>query len=286
MIGMGKLGGGELGYFSDLDILMVFESGEARNDALVATEALLRMLSDITPEGQAFRVDPNLRPEGRQGPIARTLESYRAYYERWAEHWELQALTQARPVAGDAGLGKAFVEAVAPLVYPARVPPDRLQAVRMMKARVERERAGGGSPRRSGLGASRPAARHVDLKLGPGGMSDVEWTVQLLQLVHGGKRDSLRGPGTLAALAACEAAGLLSSDDARWLREGWSLLGRTRNALYLAGYRDNDRLPSGRDDRERLAGMLGYPGMQALDEDIDRAMRRVRKVHERTFYDG
>jgi [glutamine synthetase] adenylyltransferase / [glutamine synthetase]-adenylyl-L-tyrosine phosphorylase len=289
VIGMGKLGGNELGYASDLDLLVVFEPAEKRDDALAATERLLRLLSGVTPEGQGFRVDVNLRPEGRDGPLARTLDSYLTYYRRWGEDWEFQALTQARPVAGDRTLGEAFVEAVAPLVYPLEVPPERLQAIRMMKARVERDRAGGATNRAGHLRPARsrparPVTSRVDLKLGPGGMSDVDWTVQLLQLARGGKCSKLRRPGTLAGLAACEHAGLLSSQDAQWLRDGWVLLGRVRNALYLAGHRDTDRLPPSRGDREHLARLLGYTGVQAFTEDLDRAMRRIRKTHKQAFY--
>lgn len=286
VIGMGKLGGGELGYASDLDMLLVFEPADARDDALTAIEQLLHLLSEVTPEGRVFCVDVNLRPEGRDGPLGRTLDSYLAYYRRWGEPWELQALTQARPVAGDSALGEAFVEAVAPLVYPVDVASERLQAVRMMKARVERERASDATnrPRQRWHQPARPATPRVDLKLGPGGMSDVEWTVQLLQLAHGGQLEQLRGPGTLAGLTACERAGLLSGQDAQWLRDGWILLDRVRNALYLAGQRDTDRLPPGRRDREHLARILEYTGVQALTEDLDRAMRRIRKVHKRTFY--
>jgi glutamate-ammonia-ligase adenylyltransferase len=296
VIGMGKLGGGELGYSSDLDVLIVFEPASAREEALLASERLLRLLSDITPEGLAFHVDANLRPEGRDGPLTRTLDSYRTYYERWVEPWEVQALTQARPVTGDRALGEAFVEAVTPLVYPLTMPPERLQAVRKMKARVERERTGNRAEhlprlRPSALGrgqrptsTARPGAARGDLKLGPGGLSDIEWTVQLLQLVHGGRWEGLRGPGTLAGLEALEEAGLLPADDAHWLRDGWLLLSRMRNALYLAGHRDSDRLPSGRADRERLARMLDYPGVQACTEDLERCMRRIRKAHKRAFY--
>jgi [glutamine synthetase] adenylyltransferase / [glutamine synthetase]-adenylyl-L-tyrosine phosphorylase len=304
VIGMGRLGGGELGYASDLDILLVFEPGDAREEAVRAAERSLRLLSAITPEGQAFRVDPNLRPEGKDGPLVRTLDSYRIYYERWGEPWEFQALTQARPVAGDADLGAAFVEAVSDLVYPQDPPAQRLQAVRRMKARVERERAADGpQPRPGAPRATRPRhgglrqapradrataglGRRVDLKLGPGGLSDVEWTVQLLLLRHGGRVPSLRRPGTLAGLAACEAAGVLGPDDAEWLRAGWLLLTRLRNALYLAGFHDSAVLPAGRPAQERLARMLGYPapGAQALLEGLGRATRRIRKVHEQRFY--
>ncbi|MDP8968924.1 MAG: bifunctional glutamine-synthetase adenylyltransferase/deadenyltransferase, partial [Actinomycetota bacterium] len=282
VIGMGKLGGAELGYASDLDVLLVFEPAEARQVALRAATRLLGTLGDITPEGQAFQVDANLRPEGKDGPLARTLESYRSYYERWGQPWELQALTQARAVAGDAELGRAFVEAVEELVFPERPPAERLQAVRRMKARVERDRAG--TRPRAGV---RKGDR-VDVKLGPGGLSDVEWTVQLLALKHGGLLPGLRRPGTLSALDACEREGLLDERDAGWLRDGYLLLSRLRNALYLAGFHRSDQLPPGVREQERVARMLGHavPGAQALVEDLSRAMRRVRKVHERCFYDA
>jgi glutamate-ammonia-ligase adenylyltransferase len=306
VIALGKLGGGELGYASDLDVILV--AGEGSTDPHIeAAEQLLKLLGGITPEGQAFQVDLNLRPEGKNGPLVRTLDSYRSYYDRWAEPWELQALTLARPVAGDIELGEAFMELVTPIVYPARAPAERLQAVRQMKARVERERgAGGRQPSRTGPPRLRPRTAgprtwglstgdargrpgdRVDLKLGPGGLSDVEWTVQLLALQHGGERSSLRTPGTLRGLAALEQEGLLGERDARWLREGHRLLSAIRNGLYLMGERDSSTLVPGNITHDRLARLLGYehPGGQQLSEDLGRAMRRVRKVHERAFYDA
>ena len=232
----------------------------------------------------------------------RTLSSYRTYYERWGETWELQALTQARVVAGDRSLGRAFISALTDLVYPADVPQQRLVDVRTMKARVERERAGGGTrtPRLRGrpmsptgrLGTQRPSTAatgaKVDLKLGPGGLADVEWTVQLLQLRHGGRIPTLRRPGALAAIAACVEAEVLDAQDGKWLEEGWRTLSGLRNAAYLAGHRETHLLPSNSRDMDRLAAMLGYerPGGQRLSEDVARVMRRVRKVHERCFYDA
>jgi [glutamine synthetase] adenylyltransferase / [glutamine synthetase]-adenylyl-L-tyrosine phosphorylase len=306
VIALGKLGGGELGYASDLDVILV--AGEGGTDRHVAAaEELIRLLGAITPEGQAFQVDLNLRPEGKNGPLARTLDSYRQYYERWVEPWELQALTLARPVAGDRALGEAFIELITPFVFPEDVPIDRLQAVRRMKARVERERGAAGrppavtGPRRarpraagprtggvtSGDARGRPGDR-IDLKLGPGGLSDVEWTVQLLALRHGGTIPELRQPGTLHGLEVLEAEGLLSGPDAAWLREGWRMLSAARNALYLLGQRDSSTVIPGTVAHERLARLLGYepPGGQQLIEDLRRSMRRVRKVHERAFYDA
>lgn len=281
VVGMGKLGGAELGYASDLDVVLVFEPSDARDEALAVADELVRSLSAITAEGQAFHVDLGLRPEGRDGPPARTLEAMRAYYEQWAEVWELQALTQARHVAGDADLSARFLEMVRPLVYPDEAPVDRAHAIRRMKARIERERAGG----RRGLGVRR--GDRTDVKLGAGGLADVEWTVQLLQLRYAGAKPELQVPGTLPALAALEGAGVFSSQEAAWLREGWTRLSSVRNALYLAGHRETSLLPTGPGQLDHLAQMLSYeaPGGQALAEDLGRVMRRVRKVHERRFYE-
>ncbi|MBW3603165.1 MAG: bifunctional [glutamine synthetase] adenylyltransferase/[glutamine synthetase]-adenylyl-L-tyrosine phosphorylase, partial [Actinobacteria bacterium] len=286
VVGMGKLGGRELGYSSDLDVMLVFAPAGRREEAGHAAERLLGLLSAVTPEGRVFRVDPNLRPEGKDGPLARSLDSYLAYYRRWGEPWELQALTQARPVAGDAELGAAFVEAVTPLLYPPEAPPERLQAVRRMKARVERERSHRARPRAPGHAGVRAGDR-VDVKLGPGGLSDVEWTVQLLQLQHGGREPAVRAPGTRVALEALRAAEAVDERDARWLGEAVDRLSAVRNALYLGGYRDSDHVPPGARDQERLARLLGYPpgGAQALLDGLGRTMRRVRRVHERLFFE-
>jgi glutamate-ammonia-ligase adenylyltransferase len=284
VIGMGKVGGGELGYASDLDVILVAEPAEQQPATERAVGRLLEVLSGITPEGQAFQVDLKLRPEGSDGPLVRTLDSYRAYYERWAQVWELQALTRARPVAGDHELGAALLAQEAHLVYPESVPEERLAEVRQMKARVEAERAGG-RRRTKPRGSRGTSGAGLDLKLGEGGLSDIEWTVQLLAMAHGGRIPALRVPGTLAALDACEAAELLGPEDAGWLRQGWRLLTSARNAVYLSGGRHPDRLPAGEREAEHIAGILGYdrPGQQALTEDLRRAMRRIRKVHERTF---
>ena len=313
VIGLGKLGGSELGYASDLDVLLVAEPADARKEAEEAAGRFLQLLSAITPEGQAFRVDLNLRPEGKDGPLVRTLGSYRTYYERWGETWEMQALTQARYVAGDSALGRAFISSMADLVYATDVPAKRLADVRMMKARVERERGGdqpghvrprrtpgralsptgrlGGAAGAGGGGRGRVAATagdKIDLKLGSGGLADIEWTIQLLQLQHGGRLPNLRRPGALAGITACVEEGLLSPEAGEWLVEGWRLLSRLRNAIYLTGARETHLLPSAGRGMERLARMLGYPrpGAQRLAEDVARVMRRVRKVHERAFYDA
>jgi len=152
-----------------------------------------------------------------------------------------------------------------------------------MKARVERER-GGDVRRGRGRGARR--GDRVDVKLGPGGMADVEWTVQLRQLLGGGSDPRLRRPGALAGIDACRETGALSAEDADALRQGWLAGQALRGAAFLAGARRSELVPTDPDELGRLARRLGYPppGGQALREDLTRAMRRVRNVHERVFY--
>jgi [glutamine synthetase] adenylyltransferase / [glutamine synthetase]-adenylyl-L-tyrosine phosphorylase len=234
---------------------------------------VLRSLSAITSEGTAFEVDADLRPEGRNGPLSRSFDSYVAYWERWAEPWEHQALLRARHVAGDRELGGRLVAAAERYAYP--VDPDEVAIpMRRMKARLEKERI----PRRI------PAERH--LKLGPGGLSDVEWTAQLKLQQHGGADPGLRTTSTMSAIDLLQDAGWLEHRDATWLRDGYRFLSELRNRMYLRRHRDVDVLPSSQLQLETLARAMGYGrgGWQELDADRRRHARHVRVVCEREFY--
>jgi [glutamine synthetase] adenylyltransferase / [glutamine synthetase]-adenylyl-L-tyrosine phosphorylase len=282
IIGMGKLGGRELNYVSDLDVLFVHEpvpdadEGEATKLALAIAANVMRSLSDITAEGTAFEVDADLRPEGRNGPLSRTLTSYEAYWERWADPWEHQALLKARHVAGDRDLGDRFAAAARRFAYPETFGDREAIRMRRMKARIEKERI----PRRV------DPERH--LKLGPGGLSDVEWTVQLLQQRHGAGETTLRTTSTMAALDSLQDLSLLDHQDAQWLRDGHRFLSRVRDRLYLLRQRDVDVLPLAVAQLELLARSLGYGrgGWQELDEDRRRYARHVRQVTDRLFYEA
>jgi [glutamine synthetase] adenylyltransferase / [glutamine synthetase]-adenylyl-L-tyrosine phosphorylase len=281
IVGMGKLGGRELHYVSDLDVLFVHrapegvEESEATSLALDIAGKVMRSLSDITAEGTAFEVDADLRPEGRSGPLSRSLDSYRAYWERWAEPWEHQTLLKARPVAGDRDLGRELVAAARVHAYPSGSDDRDAAAMRRMKARMEKERI----PRRV------DPQRH--LKLGPGGLSDVEWTVQLLQRQHGAARRVLRTTSTMAAVDLLEDEDVIGHREAAWLRDGYRFLSQVRNRLYLLRHRDVDVLPTSAQQLEVLARSLGYPrgGWQTFEEDRRRHARHVRRACEHLFYD-
>ncbi len=282
VIGLGKLGGRELNYVSDLDVLVCHEasSGAAPELAGRVAAAMVRELvsglSGLTREGTGFRVDLGLRPEGRNGPLSRTLASYLAYWDRWAEPWELQALIKARPAAGDRGLAERFRAEAAARVYRQEVGPATVAAVRRMKARVESERLPAGADPR------------LHLKLGPGGLADVEWTVQLGQLRLGGRNPQVRVPGTLAALDALVKAGGLEPAEGVWLGAAYRLCMRLRNIGYLVAGRRADSLPTDPRALERLAEAMGEPapGRQRLLEGYRRATRRARRVVMARFWEN
>jgi [glutamine synthetase] adenylyltransferase / [glutamine synthetase]-adenylyl-L-tyrosine phosphorylase len=279
MLGMGKLGGGELNYVSDLDVVFCHQPAagadaeEAGRLALRVVRELLAGLSAVTPEGACFRVDADLRPEGRNGPLSRTLQSYEAYWDRWAQPWELQALIKARPVAGDRDLAERFLAQAWARTYPPRLDPATVAEVRRMKARVEAERLPAGADPR------------LHLKLGQGGLADIEWTVQLRQLRLGGTRPEVRVQGTLPALAALEKAGALAPGEAAWLADAYRLCLRVRNLAYLVAGRPVDSLPTDARALDRLARAMGEPGRQRLLERYLRATRRARRVVMARFWE-
>ena len=276
VIGMGRLGGRELSYASDIDVLFVYE-GSGAADFDVAEKTATRMISGIgatTAEGQTFRIDANLRPEGKQGPLARSLDGYRSYYDRWALTWEFQSLLKARPMAGNLELAERFCEMVEPSVYRDPFPLDSIREVRRMKARIERERIPPGED------------PQFHLKLGRGSLSDVEWTVQLLQLIHGAGDPALRTTSTVDGLARLTARGHLDPLDAEALQLAYRFCERARNLRYLLTGAPGDSLPTDGAEAERLARLLGYTHrpVTSLRDDYRRLTCRARAVVERIFY--
>ncbi|HEX2296718.1 MAG TPA: bifunctional [glutamine synthetase] adenylyltransferase/[glutamine synthetase]-adenylyl-L-tyrosine phosphorylase [Actinomycetota bacterium] len=272
VIGMGKLGGRELNYSSDVDVMFLHDGDPGAAER--AAEQLMRAIGEVTPEGQAFRVDAALRPEGKAGPLVRSLESYLEYYERWSRPWEHLALLKARVAAGDEELGSRFVTATRAYSYPATLPPGALAEIRHLKARMERERVPRGTDPR----------RH--LKFGPGGLADVEFSAQVLQLQHAHDRDDLQVTGTLHALDACWREGLLTDSEALQLAEAYRFLMKARNRMFLMAGRPGDALPAKPEELEALGVAMGYTDQprQEMEEDYLRLTRRARRVAERVIY--
>jgi glutamate-ammonia-ligase adenylyltransferase len=268
VIALGTFGGASLSYGSDLDVVFVYDGDgpEAFEEADRLAKSVLHFSMGLAPADRIFEIDAQLRPEGNQGAMARSLEGYRLYFERWAQLWERQAYLRARPVAGDGDLGRRFIELTEPFVWGTGLSADEVREIRRMKARVEQER----------LPVGEDARFH--LKLGRGSRTDIEWTAQLLQLTHG-----IRATGTVEALTAVRDAGHLAEDDADLLVTTYELLERTRNRLYLVSSTPSDSLPTQPEALMWLARSLGTNAAD-LREEYRRVTRRTRRVVERVFY--
>ncbi|MEV5571219.1 bifunctional [glutamine synthetase] adenylyltransferase/[glutamine synthetase]-adenylyl-L-tyrosine phosphorylase [Spirillospora sp. NPDC052269] len=280
VIGMGKCGGRELNYVSDVDVIFVAEArGEHPEDAALRTAtrlaaATMRACSASTPEGALWEVDAALRPEGKAGPLVRTLASHRAYYERWAKTWEFQALLKARPVAGDGELGARYAATMGPIVWHAAEGVSFVEDVQAMRRRVEADLN------------RRTAEAGRQLKLGPGGLRDVEFAVQLLQLVHGRSDESLRARGTLDALAELSRGGYVGRDDAAALASAYRFLRRVEHLVQLHRLRRTHMVPDDPSDLRRLGRALGLrtDPVGEFTALWRRHAREVRRIHEKLFY--
>lgn len=275
---MGKCGGHELNYVSDVDVIFVGEAVEGADEGKAIQAAtrlashMMRICSDTTVEGTIWPVDANLRPEGRNGPLVRTLSSHLAYYQRWAKTWEFQALLKARPVAGDLELGDAYVRTLSPLVWQAAERENFVPDVQRMRKRVVENIPAGEVDR--------------ELKLGPGGLRDVEFAVQLLQLVHGRADLSLRSGTTLDALAALADGGYVGRVDAVQLDDAYRFLRTLEHRIQLYRLRRTHLVPEGDADLRRTGRSMGMR-TEPITE-LHRAWRRhtsvVRRLHEKLFY--
>jgi glutamate-ammonia-ligase adenylyltransferase len=233
-----------------------------------------RLLSNAGRD-PALEIDTGLRPEGRQGPLVRTLDAYAAYYGKWSAVWEAQALLRAAPVVGDPELCEKFRELIDPLRFPEEgLSHNDVVEVRRIKARVDSERLPRGAD---------PATH---FKLGRGGLSDVEWTVQLLQMEHAGRIPELQTTKTLEALQVAVEHDLLDLGDAEGLAEAWRFASRARNATVQVRGKASDQLPRDARERAAVAAILQYePGKSdEMLNDYLRAARRARAIVDRVFW--
>ncbi|MFD4724153.1 bifunctional [glutamine synthetase] adenylyltransferase/[glutamine synthetase]-adenylyl-L-tyrosine phosphorylase [Streptomyces seoulensis] len=278
VIAMGKCGGHELNYVSDVDVIFVAEPTQGTDETKALRSAtklashMMRICSETTVEGSIWPVDANLRPEGRNGPLVRTLSSHLAYYQRWAKTWEFQALLKARPVAGDKELGEAYTDALTPMVWQAADRENFVPDVQKMRRRVVENIP--------------PAEIDRELKLGPGGLRDVEFAVQLLQLVHGRTDQSLRSGTTLKALQALATGGYVGREDAARLDEAYRFLRELEHRIQLFQLRRTHLVPEAEEDLRRLGRSLGLrtDPVAGLRREWKRHTGVVRRLHEKIFY--
>ncbi|TQJ32113.1 bifunctional [glutamine synthetase] adenylyltransferase/[glutamine synthetase]-adenylyl-L-tyrosine phosphorylase [Microbacterium sp. SLBN-146] len=276
VIAMGRFGGSELGFGSDADVMYVYRPNGV--DPQRAHQYALKLVAALRDHSEDQRVpldlDAGLRPEGRNGPLARSLDAYAEYYRRWSQSWEAQALLRARGVAGSVKLIREFMALADEVRYPSSVDANALREIKRIKARVENERLPQGTD----------PARH--LKLGPGSLSDVEWLVQLLQLEHAHAVPGMRTTSTLTALAHARDAGLVPASAADRLEAAWRLSSRLRSANTLLSGQTSDVLPFDRRKLDGIGRLLGYPPRSAtqVEEDYLGTTRRSRRVFEKLFY--
>jgi len=268
VIGMGRFGGGELAYASDLDVIFVHDGtgGAAAEEAKRLATSLLRLVGGSTPAEGVYDIDADLRPEGKSGPLSRSLSAFETYWRDHALTWERQAMTRARLVAGDRDLGDRLLDVVEPHVWDRGLTAEEIRDIRRMKARIEAERI--------------PPGEDPDfhLKLGRGSLSDIEFTVQLLQLQY-----EVKATGTLDALRALSQSDVMTVDDAAVLAEAYEFCEKVRNRWYLVNSAPGDSLPTQPESLLWLSRALDT-SPSGLREDYRRVTRRARKVVERVFY--
>jgi len=278
VIAMGKCGGRELNYVSDVDVIFVAEPADGYDETPALRAAtqlasnLLKICSDHTAEGTIWPVDAALRPEGKSGPLVRTLASHAGYYERWAKTWEFQALLKARPVAGDVALGHAYYETIAPMVWTVAERAGFVTDVQAMRRRV----------------IEHIPAHHAErqIKLGSGGLRDVEFAVQLLQLVHGRADEKVRSPATLSALSELTRGGYVGREDGAALDAAYKFLRTLEHRMQLAQLRRTHVVPEDDASLRQLGRSMGFKKepVAELNKEWKQHRQEVRRLHEKLFY--
>ena len=286
VLGLGKLGGQELNYSSDVDVLFlhsdegeVFKAPPAKKKAQRATmsnrqffnklaEAFIAEVSRVTPDGMLFRIDLRLRPEGDAGPLSRSLESYENYYTEWGQTWERMMLIKTRGVAGDEGLAAEFLEMIQPFRFPPLLSADVLREVAAVKDRIEKEVVGEDELERN-------------VKLGRGGIREIEFIAQSLQILHAGRLPFLQTAQTLPCLAKLAQYQLLTDEDAQQLDAAYRFLRDVEHRLQMEDNQQTHVIPADRPAQLRLAGLMGFKSLAEFETALQLHTGNVRRVYDR-----
>jgi glutamate-ammonia-ligase adenylyltransferase len=283
VMGMGKLGAFELNFSSDIDLLYLYETDAGTTDGgregkpitlhqyfVRLSEMITRIVSEITEDGFVFRVDLRLRPEGTKGDLANSLRSAEIYYESWGQTWERAALIKARPVAGDLAVGEEFLRTVTPFVYRRYLDFTSIEEIKEMKDRIN-------------LASTRARRGERDLKLGPGGIREIEFFAQAHQLIYGGKNKALHVRGTMEALKALAQQGIIPEEERASLGEAYAFLRALEHRIQVHQERQTHLLPEREEDLKRLARTMGLSGGEALLSALERHTGGVRAIYGRLF---
>ena len=282
VLGMGKLGGNELNFSSDIDLIYLYTSDEgktlggAKSHTLYEfycklAELLTKAISSNTDEGFVFRVDLRLRPDGQNGPIVNSLNSAETYYESWGETWERSAMIKARPVAGDISLGESFLKEIEPFIYRKYLDFSTVEDIKEMKLKIDRELA------------LKPGM--WDVKLGSGGIREIEFLVQATQLIHAGKERDIRERNTLKSLQRLNEKGLLSNDDHEVLAAAYRLLRTVEHRIQIENERQTHRLPSKEEDLKKLARRCGFEGIEGFKKALELHSKDVERLYDGIFHE-
>lgn len=278
VLALGKLGGGELNLSSDIDIVFCFRApGETTGPRQLANEqyfqrlarAIIQSLGEVTEAGFCFRVDTRLRPFGEAGPLVCSFGAMEQYYQREGRDWERYALVKARPVAGDIDAGHALLRELRPFVYRRYIDFGAVEALREMRSSVRRD--------------ARRKGREEDLKRGEGGIRDVEFLVQCLQLLRGGREPALQTPRLLEALQALVDLDVLPAALAQTLRDDYATLRRAENAVQALHDQQVHALPADREDLARVARIMGHPSADEMRESLAGVRVRVNSALDALF---
>jgi glutamate-ammonia-ligase adenylyltransferase len=283
VLGMGKLGGDELNFSSDIDLVYLYETergmteGGKREERVTfheyfvrLGEVVTRILSEVTEDGFVFRVDLRLRPDGTKGELANSLRAAEIYYESWGQTWERGAMIKARPVAGDRWVGEEFLQIIAPFVYRKYLDFTSIEEIKEMKDRID-------------LASARARKHERDLKLGKGGIREIEFFAQAHQLIYGGKIPELRLRGTGEALRALVGAGIVPQEECDALTEAYAFLRSLEHRIQVFQDRQTHALPQREGDLVRLARAMGLSDGPSLLSAMDRQTGNVRAVYDRLF---
>lgn len=303
VLGMGKLGGNELNFSSDIDLIYLYTSdegetshalpphlnpppqrgeeikeGEGRGGGKTIyefycklAELLTKAISSNTDEGFVFRVDLRLRPDGQNGPIVNSLSSAETYYESWGETWERSAMIKARPVAGDVSLGERFLKEIEPFIYRKYLDFSTVEDIKEMKLKIDRELA------------LKPGM--WDVKLGSGGIREIEFLVQATQLIYAGKERYIRERNTLRTLQRLNKKGLLSNDDNEVLAASYRFLRTVEHRIQIERERQTHRLPSKEEDLKKLARRCGFEGIEGFKKALELHSRDVESLYDGIFHE-
>lgn len=284
VIGLGKLGGNELNFRSDVDVMFVYSAegystGGTSGAVPVAqwysrwAEGILSVLTEVSSTGLLYRVDTRLRPDGQSGALVRSIASYVHYYEQRGEVWERQMLVKARPVAGSVRMGQELLDFLESFIYPRSLVTSPREEIHRVKNRILQHLDARAT-------ISNPANAERNLKLGRGGLRDIEFVVQCLQLVVGGSDKAVREQNTLAAIRRLHQRGVLSDTEQRALDEAYRLFRRTEHRLQMATGQPSFVLPSEHDELSLLARRMGYSDPAALMADLETARKNVMSVYD------